>query len=437
MDKLMQSKPCFLIGAANSNSGKTTLAIGLMRALKRKGLDIQPFKCGPDYIDTQFHGVASGRQSINLDTFLASENFVKETFLRHSSGADAIVAEGVMGLFDGYEGSRGSSAEIAQLLDIPVVLVVNARSMAYSAAPLIYGFRHFNPKLNLKGVIFNMVGSARHYQMLKTACVDAGVECFGFLPRIADLEVPSRHLGLTLSGYDIIDKFADKAADAVIEGVDLEKLLSMCQKDIEQYEEKPLQSGRKPLKIAIAKDEAFSFIYPDNIESLLHHPHYQVEINYFSPISDDCLPQADLLYLPGGYPELYAEQLSGNISMKQSVRDFALSGGKVFAECGGMIYLSKAIDGAEMCGVLPFECTMENARLTLGYRRLQVGKYDFRGHEFHYSKIKDGNEMQSIAEIKTAAGDTAKVGLYRQQNVIAGYTHIYWAENDLFKLWKE
>lgn len=214
----------YLIGAATSNSGKTTFTMGLLRALRDKGLSVQPYKCGPDYIDTMFHEMASGRESVNLDTYMSSEEHVKEIFHRYGDDADMCIVEGVMGLFDGYDKDKGSSAEIAMLLDIPVILVVNAKSVAYSVAPLIYGFKNFNPKLKIAGVVFNMVASENHFTFLKQACEDAGVKCLGYMQRNKDLIIPGRHLGLTIEAEEETEKLIKLAAEEVTKHVNIDAL---------------------------------------------------------------------------------------------------------------------------------------------------------------------------------------------------------------------
>ena len=378
----------FLIGAATSNSGKTTFTMGLLRALRDKGLKVQPYKCGPDYIDTMFHEIASGRESVNLDTYMASEEHVKEVFERYGEDADVRIVEGVMGLFDGYDKSKGSSAEIAMLLDIPVILVVNAKSVAYSVAPLIYGFKHFNPKLKIAGVVFNMVASEIHFSFLKQACEDAGVPCLGYMLRNHDLIIPGRHLGLTIEARE-----------------EAEELIRLAAKEVEEHVVGPLPPpspvGREPIRgrgeltemtkakmsigspptgslptgegggrgrfsIAIAKDSAFNFTYRANIDALRELG----EVVSFSPLNDERMPDCNLLYLPGGYPELFASDLTNNASMRESIKAFADKGGRIFAECGGFMYLCNDIDGIPMCGVFPFSATMMDAKLHLGYRQL-------------------------------------------------------------------
>ena len=223
----MTQKHRFLLAAASSGCGKTTLTMGLLRALRDRGLKVQPFKCGPDYIDTLLHRMASGKESVNLDTFLSSEKHVRELFCTYGSEADVCVIEGAMGLFDGYDKSRGSNAEIARILDVPVVLVVNAKSVAYSVAPLLYGFKHFDPQLHLGGVVFNQVASEHHYELLCQAAQDAGVDCLGYLPRNGQLTIPSRHLGLTIQELDQVETLLQLASREVEQHVNLEKLLSL------------------------------------------------------------------------------------------------------------------------------------------------------------------------------------------------------------------
>jgi len=217
----------FLIGAATSNSGKTTFTMGLLRALRNRGLVVQPYKCGPDYIDTMFHHVASGRESVNLDTFMSSKEHVSSLFNRYGKDADVQVVEGVMGLFDGYDKWHGSSAEVAMLLDVPVILVVSAKSVAYSVAPLIHGFKTFRPELRLAGVVFNRVASENHYRYLREACEDAGVECLGYLQRNPELTIPGRHLGLTITERENMEQLISLAAEEVEKGVDLSNLLKI------------------------------------------------------------------------------------------------------------------------------------------------------------------------------------------------------------------
>jgi len=426
-----------LIGAPASGSGKTTFTMGLLRVLSARGLRVQPFKCGPDYIDTKFHAVASGRESVNLDTWFSSQAHIRDLYARYGADADACIVEGAMGLFDGYDRSRGSAAEIAAILDIPIVLVVGARSTAYSVAAQLHGMKTFMPGLRIAGVVFNQVASERHKLLLSQAAEDAGVQCFGFLLREDGLEVPSRHLGLTLAAEQQMEEWIARAAEIVGKNVDIDALLAACNGQFEAPKPQPNQP-KGDMKIAVARDAAFNFIYRENIARL----EQLGAVTFFSPLAGDSLPEADLLYLPGGYPELFAEQLAANKAIKDQIKDYAEAGGRVLAECGGMIYLTEAITGIpggpyKMCGVLPLETTMEGARLHLGYRavRLQNGT-EFRGHEFHYSHIKNPAAVPSVAKQYDARGGETQTPLYRYKNVIAGYTHLYWGEADIMDLWR-
>ncbi|MCM1076744.1 MAG: cobyrinate a,c-diamide synthase [Bacteroides sp.] len=433
----------FLIAATSSGSGKTTLSLGLMRALRRIGLDVQPFKCGPDYIDTQFHHVATGHESINLDTFMASGNHVRYLFGRYSEGKDVSVVEGVMGMFDGYSRMKGSSADIARLIDIPIVLLINAASTAYSVAAIIYGFKNFCPDIKVAGVIFNRVSSESHFSLLKEACVDAGVECFGYLPKMSALQTPSRHLGLTLSAKEEMNAFINTAADAVEAHVDVKGLLSKTSSSVTGQDavvadsaESFQKAARPRLRVAVAQDEAFSFIYPENINALRRHPDYDCEIIYFSPLHDHKLPDdIDFLYLPGGYPELFADELEANVGMRESIHDYAMADGRIFGECGGMIYLGDRIDGREMCHVLPVETSMTDAKLKLGYRQVDFDGIHFNGHEFHYSHVVDDSRANlKVRTQRNIKGMEVATPYYSFKNTIAGYTHLYWAESDILKL---
>ena len=429
-------KPQLLIGALHSGSGKTTFTMGILRALQRQGLQVQPFKCGPDYIDTRFHALAAGRESVNLDTWLASERHVRDLYARYGADADVCVVEGVMGLFDGYDRMAGSSAAIARLLDIPVVLVVGARSMAYTVAAQLHGMKTFLPGLRLAGVVFNQVSSENHFRFLAQACEDAGLRCFGWLPKVPDLEIPSRHLGLTLAAGEEMERWIDRAADLVTRCLDLPALLeAVCVAAAEAPAEASAAPGT--LRIAVARDAAFNFTYRENLSRLSQLG----QVRFFSPLAGDPLPEADLVYLPGGYPELFAAELSSRRETMQQLRDYAESGGRILAECGGMIYLSKAIEGVEggpypLCGVLPFSATMDGARLHLGYRRLvDAAGREWRGHEFHYSAVTAPDALPSVAQQYDARGGAVATPLYRYKNVIAGYTHLYWGETGILNLW--
>ena len=461
----MRSIPQFLIAAPTSGSGKTTVSRGLMALFMKKGLKVQPFKCGPDYIDTKYHEAVCGRPSVNLDTFMASQEHVSSLYARYSADADVAVVEGMMGMYDGYDRDRGSSAEVARLLGIPVVLVADAKSAAYSMAPLLSGCINFRPDIRIAGVIFNRVGSPRHYRMLQEVCEDLNVTCLGYLPKQKELEQESRHLGLDFSRSKETEGL-DMLAGLLEEHVDWELLLSTTGLPLPAaaVKEKPVLSEPGKLHVSVARnEESFSFLYAEHLDILRR----MGTVTFFNPEHDRPIPQeTDLLYLPGGYPENRLEELAGARLARESIRSYIEAGGRTLAECGGMIYLSQAVlsdgdtDGGsagscvgnignEMVGVLPFSITNERKRrkLTLGYRRFDYNGWRLKGHEFHYTQFAvpetDGKEggacslPLSIAQVYNAKGGKVTTPVFRYKNLIASYTHLYWGEVDVMALFGE
>lgn len=428
------TKPQLLIAATSSGCGKTTFTLGLLRALKHRGVQVASFKCGPDYIDPKYHSLASGQPSINLDPYMMSEGHLREVYHRYAQSAEAIVVEGVMGLFDGYERMQGSSASVASLLQIPVILLVNAASSAYSVGAIIYGFARFQPHVRIAGVVFNRVASESHYRYLCDAAEDAGVPVLGYIPKSTMLEVPSRHLGLSLQELDALDAFPEQIAALVEQHVDIDRLLELTTVPMQKAPEStivPLEP-RVGMRIAVAQDEAFNFSYPENIRRLAQLG----EVTYFSPMRSLHLPEGtSMIYLPGGYPEFYLEELQANVQLRQEIAAYAQAGGRILAECGGMMYLCRAIkdeagQAYEMCGVLDNIATMEAMKLTLGYRHFELGGHQWRGHEFHYSRLESAGSDPSITQQYNLRGGAVSTALYRRTNVVAGYTHLYWAESD-------
>ena len=461
----MRSIPQFLIAAPTSGSGKTTVSRGLMALFMKKGLKVQPFKCGPDYIDTKYHEAVCGRPSVNLDTFMASQEHVSSLYARYSADADVAVVEGMMGMYDGYDRDRGSSAEVARLLGIPVVLVADAKSAAYSMAPLLSGFINFRPDIRIAGVIFNRVCSPRHYRMLQEVCEDLNVTCLGYLPKQKELEQESRHLGLDFSRSKETEGL-DMLAGLLEEHVDWELLLSTTGLPLPAaaVKEKPVLSEPGKLHVSVARnEESFSFLYAEHLDILRR----MGTVTFFNPEHDRPIPQeTDLLYLPGGYPENRLEELAGARLARESIRSYIEAGGRTLAECGGMIYLSQSVlsdgdtDGGsagscvgnignEMVGVLPFSITNERKRrkLTLGYRRFDYNGWRLKGHEFHYTQFAvpetDGKEggacslPLSIAQVYNAKGGKVTTPVFRYKNLIASYTHLYWGEVDVMALFGE
>ena len=417
IDSIQEMKKAFLIAAASSGSGKTTLTIGLLRALRNKGYKVQPFKCGPDYIDPLYHRIACDRDSVNLDTWMQSEQDVKQVFQRYSQDADICIVEGVMGLYDGADGIRGSSAEVAELLGIPVVLVINARSMAHSIAPILKGYLTYRPATQIAGVIFNNVGSPRHEQMLRRAAEEVGMPVIGAVPRMKELYAPSRHLGLDISETEKISQLAEKVAEIINNEqltINNEQLTINCQLSTVNCQLSTVNS--KKFQIFIARDAAFNFLYRQTIDYLRS----QGEVHYFSPLANETVPQdASLILLPGGYPEFFLPQLSKSHATMESLRQ---TKARIWAECGGMMYLSEGIDDTDMAGLLPFRTTMQGARLHLGYRMMKISGKELRGHEFHYSSIM-GTPPPSDIQLYDAQENPVDTGFYIQGNVYAGYTH--------------
>ena len=429
-------KSAFLIAAPTSGSGKTTIARGLMALLTQKGYKVQPFKCGPDYIDTKFHEAVCGRPSINLDTFMATHEHVRELFARYGSDADVCVVEGMMGLFDGYDRDKGSSAEIARVLDIPVVLVVDAKSAAYSMAPLLSGFINFRKDVHIAGVIYNKVGSERHYRMLKQVCDDLGIECFGYLPKSAELEQGSRYLGLDfseLSDFLHSSEANGKLMELLGKGVDFESLLRLGASfgQTPTISEGNTDYHQRELRVLAARNsESFSFLYQELLDQ------FQL-VRFFDPEREvPDFRNVDLLYLPGGYPEKHLEPLVANEDCRKAIKDFAERGGRIQAECGGMMYLCEKIvtDNGEypMCGVLPYTITARQCdrRLSLGYRRFMLEGKEYRGHEFHYTQFLTPHlapplQREGTIRVYNAKGEPVPTPVFKYKNVLASYTHLY------------
>ncbi len=448
--------PGLLIAAPSSGSGKTTLSRGIMAALKTRGLTVQPFKCGPDYIDTKYHGAACGRPSVNLDLFMASPEHVRGLYNYYtnccSTPCDVAVVEGMMGLYDGYVRGDGSSADVAMTLGLPVVLVVDARSTGFSVAPLLKGMKDFDGRLEVAGVIFNRVGSERHAAMMREAAEAAGVECLGCVPRCRDVEQASRYLGLDFD-RSAVEEGLEILADIVRRHVDLERLTEIMHApryvnadDLPAWAsggasgmDARLQGSGGVIAVA-SNDESFSFIYQEHLDILARHG----RVVMFDPEVDEAIPcGAELLYLPGGYPEKHSEALEAAVKCRESISDYASRGGRIIAECGGMMYLCRRIlldgepDAARMVGVLPMEVTARQVdrKLTLGYRSVRFGDglsgAELRGHEFHYTRLTDPHLLPSVAMVTDARGVETDSPVYRLSSTVASYTHMYWGMCDL------
>lgn len=432
----------FVIAAPQSGSGKTTVTLGIMALLRRRGLGVAPFKVGPDFIDPGYHRLVTGVPSVNLDGWMCPPGFVRDTFVRHAAGADVAVIEGVMGLFDGIDGvsESGSTAQVAKLLAAPVILVVDARSQARSAAALVHGFASFDPGVNVAGVIFNNVASANHEAILREAVAASlpHVAVLGCLPKDPALGIPSRHLGLTTAEENpLSEEFLDHLARVMERHLDLERLLYAAREELPFQGEKTCAKGDDgaPVRIAVARDAAFCFAYPDNLRLL---EEAGAELHYFSPLADAALPEgADGIYLPGGYPELFAARLAGNVAMREAISGAVERDMPLYAECGGFIYLTRGVAADEgdhpMVGIFPVLTRMLPRRKALGYREVElladapVGRRGAfaRGHEFHYSEMEEvPQRFERLYRVSRKGIDLGFEG-YRYRNCLASYIHLH------------
>jgi cobyrinic acid a,c-diamide synthase len=449
----MTTIPRLLLAAPMSGSGKTTIMAGLVAAFVARGLRVAPFKVGPDYIDPSYHTLAAGRTCHNLDAWMLPPDLIAALLARRTHDADLALIEGVMGLFDGYAGEddTGSSAHIARLTATPVLLVLDVRAQSRTAAALVQGLRDFDPRTRVAGVVLNRVGSARHAQMVTSAIEQhVGLPVVGALHRSDELHLPERHLGLVPTAETgHWQAWLAQARALVQEQVDLDRVLELA-RGVENgewrmenatpppYSQSPIPNPRSPAPVvAVAQDAAFSFRYEDNLDLLREAGAHLVP---FSPLSDAALPpETQALYLCGGFPELYAAELAGNTALRAQIRQAARAGLPIYAECGGLMYLTETLLDQEgraypMVGVLPGHSQM-TPRLTLGYRTiaahganwlLQPGE-TLRGHEFHYSTWE--RDAPDIAPAYTILPDQwrsdprpdgALIG-----NVLASYVHLH------------
>ncbi|TMN22657.1 cobyrinate a,c-diamide synthase [Lentibacillus cibarius] len=435
------TKRKIVIAGTESGVGKTTVAIGLMSALKKRGLTVQGFKCGPDYIDPTYHTAVTGRKSRNLDSWMLTHNHVMDVFVNGSQGAEISVIEGVMGFFDGKnsETNQGSTAEISMLTKSPVLLVVNCAGMARSAAAIVKGFQLFDESTNIVGVIANKVGSKGHFELVKNAVEqECHIPVIGYLKREFDIKIPERHLGLIPSiERGELDTFFDQLGELMLETIDVDVLIDMAVAEPIKCSQQPSMFEKKKdnvAKIAVAKDAAFNFYYPENLEILEANGG---ELIYFSPLAGETIPNdVDGLYLGGGFPEEFASLLAKNKETKCSVKDAVDQGLPTLAECGGFMYLTDSIKTTKnqtysMAGVIPGRIQMQDRLAALGYREVR-GKLDnflledlvAKGHEFHYGSFHPKEEKVPYAYQTTGLRGVRNEG-YLKNNVVAGFTHFH------------
>ncbi|GAX50423.1 cobyrinate a,c-diamide synthase [Streptomyces olivochromogenes] len=461
------SVPRLVIAAPSSGSGKTTVATGLMAAFASRGLAVSPHKVGPDYIDPGYHALATGRVGRNLDAYLCGTELIAPLFAHGARGCDLAVVEGVMGLYDGAagEGELASTAQVAKLLRAPVVLVVDASSQSRSVAALVHGFASWDPEVRVAGVILNKVGSSRHEEMLREALDASGVPVLGCLRRAAQVDTPARHLGLVPVAErrsDAVDAVG-AMAEQVRRGCDLDALYALARAagelsgaawdaaevvasspppplpvptlgaappDPPHRPERPRPQTPDGLRVvAVAGGAAFTFSYAEHAELLTAAG---AEVVTFDPLRDEQLPDGTGgLVIGGGFPEVYAPELSANEPLRKAVAELAFGGAPVAAECAGLLYLSRELDGQPMCGVLDVSARMSE-RLTLGYRdavavsdsALAVAGTRMRGHEFHRTVVEPG---AGAAPAWGVRAPERRVEGFVQQGVHASYLHTHWA----------
>ncbi|MFJ2772948.1 cobyrinate a,c-diamide synthase [Streptomyces sp. NPDC087300] len=438
-----------VIAAPSSGSGKTTVATGLMAAFAAAGLAVSPHKVGPDYIDPGYHALATGRPGRNLDAYLCGPDLVAPLFAHGAAGCDIAVVEGVMGMYDGAagQGELASTAHVAKLLRAPVVLVVDASSQSRSVAALVHGFASWDPEVRVAGVILNKVGSDRHEALLREALEESGVPVLGALRRASQVRSPSRHLGLVPVAERRADAVESVAALAsrVRDGCDLGALLalgrsapslpggawspgSVSSPASPSSSSNAGRAGHRPL-VAVAGGAAFTFSYAEHAELLAAAG---ADVVAFDPLHDEQLPDGTAgLVIGGGFPEVYAPELSANEPLRKAVAELAFSGAPVAAECAGLLYLARDLDGKPMCGVLDAEARMSE-RLTLGYREavavsdsvLAVAGTRMRGHEFHRTVVAPGARATPAWGLHQPE---RRVEGFVQANVHASYVHTHWA----------
>ena len=446
----------FVIAGTASGVGKTTITAALLAALRARGLTVQPFKCGPDYIDPAHHAVIAGRPSYNLDTWMMTTATNRHIFHAAMREADVAVVEGVMGLFDGASGSsdEGSTAEIAKLLVLSIVLVVDASNAARSVAAVVKGFCDFDPQLRIAGVILNGAAGPAHLRLLREAIAQIDVAVLGSFPRMPELTLSERHLGLITASETTWNAAQVKAlAEAAESHVDLERLLAGREiaSEIGQAaptprrtaNREPAKSGSRsaePVRIGVARDRAFSFYYQSSLDALREAGAELVDV---SPLGDASLPGTlDGLYLGGGYPELFAVELSQNLPFLQSLREFAGGGRPIYAECGGLMYLAEELttfDGRRhtMAAVLPLAIAMLNRLEGFGYTEVEllndclIGPHGarLRGHSFHYSRVTRTGDVDCCYRTCQVLTRAERNEGYRSGNVLASYIHLSFAGN--------
>jgi cobyrinic acid a,c-diamide synthase len=433
-----------VVAGVSSGVGKTTVTLGLLEALRRRGLTVQAFKVGPDFIDPGFHELVSGRPSYNLDGWMCGRDRVLEAVARHAAGADLVLVEGVMGCFDGVDGTSedGSTAQVAKWLGAPVVLVIDAHSQSRSAAAVALGFERFDPDLRIGAVIANRVGGEAHarwvHEAIASSCRAAPA---GAIPRDDTIALPERHLGLvTAAEGPLTPELRGRLAEIIERAVDLDRLLEIAApvRDARPAATAPAAAGARA-RIGVARDAAFQFYYAENLDRLRAAG---AELVFWSPLTDGELPDVHGLYFGGGYPELHAARLAARADLHKAIRRFAEAGRPVYAECGGLMYLADALEDVDgvlhrMVGLLPASVRMRPRRLTLAYTEVAFtadtpiggAGATARGHEFHYSALDPvpGSVARVYRASRRRGGERAEG--YLIGRALMSYVHLHFASN--------
>ncbi len=430
--------PRVVIAATQSSSGKTTVVTGILRALKNKGMKVQPFKVGPDYIDPSYHGMAAGRAGHNLDTWLVDESRINDLFASEAENADIAVIEGVMGLYDGGKNGISSTAQLAKKLQAPVILVINVQSMGDSAAAIALGFKLYDEEVNLAGVILNRLGSPTHKMLIEEAMARINVPVFGAVYRDDSVHMPERHLGLTPAQENNAKEIIEIISAKIAKEVYLDEIIKLaCAAPPLEVQENKQSNTAKDIVIAVAKDKAFSFYYPASLKQLSD---CGAKIEFFSPLEDETIPSdASALIFGGGFPEIFADKLAANKSMLTSIRRANENKMPIYAECGGYMYLMQGIfdfDGNfhAMAGIIPATAKMNKKLQTVGYVKAKnlhdniLGEKDcvYHGHEFHFStQSEEAQDFPWAFEFVKMRNNAEYKAGYAKDNILGSYLHLH------------
>ncbi len=423
----------FVIAAPSSGSGKTTITLGLLRLLRNQGWKVTSGKAGPDFIDPQFHTLALAKECVNFDPWGMREELLLDQTAAATSQGEILVIEAMMGLFDGAADGSSSAADLAKLLNLPVILVLDCAKLSHSVAAIVHGFQSFRSDIEIAGVILNKVGSSRHEHMLRDAIGPLGVKVFGAVMRDKALSLPERHLGLVQAfEHPLMDQFIEHAARKLKDGVAVDDIINNLADASHKRADNLVKMPPLGQRTAIAKDLAFSFIYPHLLEGWKEQG---AEISFFSPLSDDSpADDCDAVYLPGGYPELHAEAIAGADNFRKAMLNAAQRGAKIYGECGGYMTLGEGLIDADdnhhrMLGLLPVETSFAERKRNLGYRNVKVksdffGISNFTAHEFHYStEVSNSGKAPLFSATDALGRDLGSFGA-QVGNIAGSYLHI-------------